>query len=92
MIGLKARQEWARVVPALIASGTVTVADRATVMAYCIKFGEWMDASKKTTTRDAALKLMLRLAIELGMTPAARTKVHATPPTGRESTWADVLP
>jgi phage terminase small subunit len=86
-----ARAEWDRVAPALIASGVVTVADRATLVGYCLSWAEWLDLTRTQTAREKSSTLMLRFAIELGMTPAARTRIHATPPaTG--STWADVLP
>ena len=87
-----ARKEWDRVAPALIASGAVTVADRSTLIAYCQKWAEWLDASKKTTTRDKALTLMFRFAQDLGMTPSSRSRVHAVPTaTGKGQSWAAVL-
>jgi len=37
-----ARAEWERVAPGLILSGQVTVVDRANLIGYCQKWGQWV--------------------------------------------------
>jgi P27 family predicted phage terminase small subunit len=38
-----ARVEWDRVVEALTSAGQVTEVDRGTLIAYCLKFGQWQE-------------------------------------------------
>jgi P27 family predicted phage terminase small subunit len=38
----EAIREWERVTPQLVATRHVTVVDRALVVAYCLKYGQWV--------------------------------------------------
>jgi P27 family predicted phage terminase small subunit len=42
LVHREARAEWQRLVPGLIACGQVTVADRALLIGYCLKYGQWL--------------------------------------------------
>jgi len=37
-----AQQEWQRVIASLTTSGHVTLVDRSTLLAYCVKYAQWM--------------------------------------------------
>lgn len=41
LVDSSARDEWARVCGQLIAAGQVTLVDRATLIGYCLKYGQW---------------------------------------------------
>lgn len=87
------RAEWDRVAPALVACGIATKADRMALIGYCHKWAQWLrleDAAAKEPPKSRqfgarhnlafkAYALLLRSAAELGMTPAARSKVNAVP-------------
>jgi P27 family predicted phage terminase small subunit len=42
LIDREARDEWTRIAPGLIACGQVTMADRTLLVAYCLKYGQWL--------------------------------------------------
>lgn len=85
-----ARNEWARIVPAMITAGQVTNADRALLIGYCNLWAEFI-AAKDPTPRWSLFDKLRRTMAELGMTPAGRSRVHVVG-TQTKSTWADVLP
>jgi len=87
-----ARAEWARLVPHLIAIGMVTLADRAVLVGYCAAWAQWLRLYENEDVDKAhkAFSHLVRAAVELGLTPSSRSKVHATPPR-KGSSWADVL-
>ena len=87
-----ARAEWNRIVPVLLACGMATAADRALLIAYCANWARWL-AEYEAHDWDAAHKAfshLVRAAVELGLTPSSRSRVHAVPPKAG-SGWADVL-
>lgn len=88
-----AREEWTRIVETL-SRGHVTVVDRATLVGYCLKFGQWMDLEREAgkrpfldngkpnayfLTANKAFALMLKAAIELGITPSSRARIVVKP-------------
>ena len=38
-----ARDEWQRVAPGLVASGQITVVERAALIGYCVKYAHWRE-------------------------------------------------
>lgn len=42
LVDARARGEWQRIAPQLAATRQVTIVDRATLLAYCLKYGEWL--------------------------------------------------
>lgn len=93
----KARAEWARVIDALTSTGHVTTVDRATLIGYCLKYGQWQ-ALEETAAQhpflvrapsgypipnpaigmaNKAFALMLKAAVELGITPSSRSRIIA---------------
>jgi len=94
------RREWDRIVPGLVACGMATTADRAALIGYCHKWAQWLaleaaavkaPAGKATGALNLAFKayaLLLRSLCELGLTPAARSKVSAVPAQPPASKWA----
>lgn len=82
-----ARDEWDRVVPTL---KHITTTDRSTVLAYCLKYAQWVRLEAAAASGDflidgkpnplinmanKAYALFLRAAIELGLTPSQRPRV-----------------
>ena len=85
----KARDVWDAMVPQLVASRILTVADRPAFSRYCRLFAAWDDAMtavEGNATRARVLTLakldeMLRkLEAKLGLTPADRVGLAAEPP------------
>jgi phage terminase small subunit len=88
-----ARAEWDRLVPHLIAIGVVTMADRAVLVGYCAAWAQWLRLYENDDVDRAhkAFTHLVRAAVELGLTPSSRSRVHAMAP-GKANTWQDVLP
>jgi P27 family predicted phage terminase small subunit len=107
-----AQAEWNHIAPILLKLGVLTVADGATLAAYCQSRADWLAAQAEieqygvtveepitnrageivghrrkknpaVTVASDAKKLMRAFASDLGLSPAARTRVHAAP--GAES-------
>jgi P27 family predicted phage terminase small subunit len=103
-----ARAEWQRLAAGLIACGQVTIADRTLLVGYCLKYGQWLrleeEVLRRPLTEDAGdtikairianqtLEVLIRMAVELGLTPSARSKVTRAPKPAAVSKWANVLP
>ena len=47
-----ARAEWERLAPGLIACGQVTLADRALLIGYCVKYGQWLHLEDVARNED----------------------------------------
>lgn len=85
-----AAAEWARVLAA-VARGHCTVVDRSTLMAYCLKYAQWVRLESRAAADDGfkstdafaqankALGWMHKLAVELGFTPSSRSRILAAP-------------
>lgn len=88
-----ARAEWTRLVGTL-SKGHVTVVDRSTLVAYCLKFGQWMDLEREAgkrpflddgkpnayfLTANKVFVLMMKAATELGITPSSRARIVVKP-------------
>ena len=106
-----ARAEWDRIAPMLIAQGQVMTVDRATLIGYCHKYGQWqaleIEAAKHPfivkspaghpiqnpalNLANKAFHLMLKAAVELGITPSARSRIISHPAPA-VSKWAGALP
>jgi P27 family predicted phage terminase small subunit len=96
-----AQDEWQRIAPGLVACGQVTMADRTLLVAYCLKYGQWIQLERNAKRSpvdyraircaNQTLDLLIRTASELGITPASRTRVSRTP-VQPVSKWADALP
>jgi P27 family predicted phage terminase small subunit len=48
----QARAEWERLAPGLIACGQVTLADRALLIGYCLKYGQWLHLEDVASKED----------------------------------------
>lgn len=87
-------EEWNRVAPALVSIGVVTEPDRAALEAYCRWFSRWrgamlrLESGKLKPARYRAVlieareasKEMRAYAVQLGLTPATRSRVAGKPP------------
>jgi len=88
-----ARTEWDRLAPVLVSAGVLTVGDLTAFREYCLLTGE-VRAMERLIKRvgqatahrlgyvNAVLKLRKEwraLAVELGLTPSARSRVKAAP-------------
>lgn len=89
------REEWYRLVDALVDMRVVTMVDRAVLAAYCQAYGRWVEAEEKLketpvlirtpsgyvqqspwlTISNRQMELMGRYMAELGLTPAARSRI-----------------
>lgn len=88
--GVDASAEWDRIVPLLSETRVLTRNDLAALTAYCVQWGRMVECErgvwaprigerKKAILRrrfDDAMKLMRWAAQELGLTPAARTRIR----------------
>lgn len=96
-LGVVAGEEWDVVVGALVNSGTLAVCESRILAMYCLAIEEYLALDKvirsqpsitgdlrTLSARSRARADMLRHAQELGLTPAARSRVIATkkPETG----------
>ncbi len=86
-------EEWGRVAPGLIALGVVTEPDRAALEAYCRWYSRWrsamvrLESGKLKATRYRAMLIegreasreMRAYAVQLGLTPATRSRVAGKP-------------
>lgn len=72
------RREWNRLVKELTDLGMLTQLERGAMAAYCQAWAEFRCAVEEGsfTTRDIAAKRLIRLAAELGLTPASRSRVQ----------------
>jgi P27 family predicted phage terminase small subunit len=85
-----ARAEWQRLAPSLSARGHATTVDRSTLIAYCLKYAQWIKLETAAASGEfliagkpnplihmanKAYALFLRAAIELGVTPSQRPRV-----------------
>ncbi len=95
-----ARAEWQRIAPHLIRVGQVTAVDRSTLMGYCQKYGAWLVQELKAqqdpsyqavNVANRCFVLMLRAAVELGITPSSRSRVTVAPVQQPTSKWAGVI-
>lgn len=51
-----ARAEWKRIAPGLIACGQVTMADRTLLVAYCLKYGQWLRLEEEALRHPLIVK------------------------------------
>lgn len=51
-----ARAEWQRLAPGLIACGQVTMADRTVLVAYCLKYGQWLRLEEEALRHPLIVK------------------------------------
>lgn len=80
-----AAAEWARIVPVLVNLGVATVADRAVLEAYCVLYAQMVERTIAGKVQPPAAIAALRgCMVELGLTPAARTKLTVQPRHGDE--------
>lgn len=71
-----ALDEWKRIVPELDRLGVLTSVDHSVLVAHCVTYGEIVSTVKSGAPLKAALLAQLRAtAGELGLTPAARSKL-----------------
>ncbi|MCA9913274.1 MAG: P27 family phage terminase small subunit [Anaerolineae bacterium] len=69
----EAKTEWRRIIKVMLNSNVLTNADTSTLSQYCTLFGE---LQKQKEDFPAAKHTQLRLcAVELGLTPSARSKI-----------------
>jgi P27 family predicted phage terminase small subunit len=91
----RAKAEWVRIVPELIARKTFTTLDQSVLLAYCLTLARWLEAERIVAAQgamvktksgaviqhpalavaNAAQKLHLKAAAELGLTPSARSRL-----------------
>jgi len=70
-----AKVEWKRVVKLMAESGVLTSADTSTLCQYCMLFSELQtDQEEFPAARHTQLRLC---AVELGLTPSARSRIIA---------------
>lgn len=81
-----ARAEWIRTIVVAIRCGMVTSTDRALAIAHCRLWSRWVAQMNRRDNGGAGktLALLIRVDIELGLTPTARTKVQAVAPKVRK--------
>jgi len=79
----KARRKWRTILGAMRHTGVYTAIDVDTLAAYCetaTLLGElWAPSDRSLKAIVDCTNLMCRLAAELGLTPASRTKLAAKP-------------
>jgi P27 family predicted phage terminase small subunit len=101
--------EWNRVFATLNA-GHISIVDRATFLAYCLKYSQWKKLEEMLATEELvvvkrrggpkhqnplvpmannALKLVLKTAAELGITPSSRTRIVVVPRQGDDPRTTD---
>jgi len=105
------RREWDRIAPQLIGQGQVTTVDRAALIGYCQKYGQWQALEAEAAKHPFVVKsasgspipnpafklanqtfaVMLKAAVELGITPSARSRIVTQPPAPTVSKWAGAL-
>lgn len=51
-----ARDEWKRLAPELINCGQVTIADRTMLVAYCLKYGQWLRLEEEALKHPLIVK------------------------------------
>ena len=74
----EALAEWWRLAVALTASGVLAVTDRNLLARYCQLWSRWLSLEASGADANLSLKTddsLRKMEIELGLTPAARTRV-----------------
>jgi len=74
---------WEELADELTTAGMMKQTDRLMLAALCRTYGSWRAASDPGIA-EKHLASLIRLAKEFGLTPAARTNVHANPAKTKE--------
>lgn len=88
--------EWQRLIPSLTKTGHLQTVDRAALIAYCVKYGQWQTLEQQAAKdglivdgkphpaialANKTLVVLLRAAADLGLTPTSRARVVGAPQT-----------
>lgn len=71
---MKAKEEWQRVVPLLIAAGVAKKIDRTALIAYCFEYQRWIDAEEQIRVHGIFVKTKQGLVT---INPYCRVSKHS---------------
>ncbi|WP_305073877.1 P27 family phage terminase small subunit [Propionivibrio sp.] len=75
-----AKAHWTRLAPMLAKSGVLKQSDRDLLFCYCETFAVWMESVQAGKLNVPMLTQVRQMLNEMGMTPAARTRIVVDKP------------
>ena len=79
-----AKAHWDRLAPMLTKSGVLKQSDRDLLFCYCESHAAWLDGVRGGKLNVSLLSQLRQMLGEMGMTPAARTRIVVDKPAGKE--------
>lgn len=75
-----ARTHWQRLAPMLSKSGVLKQSDRDLLFCYCESYSVWLESVRAGKLNVSLLAQLRQMLGEMGMTPAARSRIIADKP------------
>ena len=75
-----ATAHWIRLAPMLAKSGVLKQSDRDLLFVYCESYATWLDSVKAGKLNVSLLSQLRQMLGEMGMTPAARSRIIVDKP------------
>ena len=75
---------WKRLAPMLAKSGVLKHSDRDLLVCYCESYATWLDSVRAGKLNVSLLSQLRQMLGEMGMTPAARTRIIVDKPKDKE--------
>jgi phage terminase small subunit len=79
-----AKAHWQRLAPMLAKSGVLKQSDRDLLLCYCESYTTWLDSVRAGKLNVSLLSQLRQMLGEMGMTPAARTRIIIDKPKEKE--------
>ena len=79
-----AKGHWQRLAPMLAKSGVLKQSDRDLLFCYCESYAVWLEGVRAGKLNVSLLGQLRQMLGEMGMTPAARTRIIADKPKEKE--------
>ena len=79
-----AKAHWERLAPMLTKSGVLKQSDRDLLFCYCESYATWLDGVRAGKLNVSLLSQLRQMLGEMGMTPAARTRIVVDKPAEKE--------
>ena len=79
-----AKGHWTRLAPMLAKSGVLKQSDRDLLFCYCESYATWLDSVRAGKLNVSLLSQLRQMLGEMGMTPAARTRIIVDKPKDKE--------
>lgn len=79
-----AKAHWERLAPMLAKSGVLKQSDRDLLFCYCESYATWLEGVREGKLNVSLLSQLRQMLGEMGMTPAARTRIIVDKPKEKE--------